>query len=276
MFRIIVEIAVALLVTTISSCISASALAATEGKGEGKPQMQFFSSGDVVFIHELGAVLMLRDKNIIVDMVNPPNQRSKEYQMVDVKKDDVIMMVNGKKATALADLKIAYDSASVGQEIKFGIRRGKNMMIATFAKADQSKIAQQQVMTFDSEAGGDIALGDGNKKVMKFGPGEGNIAIVSELALILSEVDSKVAVTGIMDSENSIIKQTGIGLNDVVTEIQSINVKSIKEFNEVYSKLKVGDEFSVVFQHDGKAVSAKATKTAPDERPMMIKTIKNK
>lgn len=280
MLKIIVEVIAAFVITSLATCGNTPAVAATETKAEtkseGKPQMHFFSSGDVVFIHELGAVIMLRDKAITVDMVNPPDQRAKEYQAVDIKKDDVVLMINGKKAAALADVKAAYDSAAVGQEVKLGIRRGKEMMIASFAKADQSKIAQQQVVAFETEAGGDVALGEGDKKVMKLGPGDGNLVIVSEMALILTEVDSKIAVTGIMDSENAVVKKTGIALNDILSEIQSIKVKTLKEFSEVYDKLKIGDEFTVLFQHGDKTVVAKTSKTAPDDRPMMIKTIKNK
>ena len=274
MLKIIVEVALAFLITSITTCSSVPALAANETKDAGKPQMQFFSAGDVVFINELGAVIMLRDKAIVVDMVNPPDQRSKEYQSVDLKKDDIVIMVNGKKAAALADIKAAYESASVGQEVKLGIRRGKEMMIAAFPKADKSKMAQQQVVAFDTEGGTEVVHGDGSKKVMKFGAGDGNITIVSELDLLLNEADSKVAIASVMNTENPLIKNAGIAPGDVLTAIETTKVAKLKDFVDAYEKLKVGDEYSVSFLHDGKTVTVKAKKAAEDNSPKMIRTIK--
>ncbi len=276
MLAIVLKFALALLFSALSSIFGLPAFAAEKGK----PEMHMFSADDVVFLNELGAIVMPRDKAFVIDMVNPAGQRAKEYQAVDLKKDDEIIMINGKKVTALADLKSAYEAVAVGQDVKLGIRRDKTMMIVSFPKGDTSKMQQQVVMAFDTKGGGDSLAaeswtGGGGKKVMRFDSGGGNIIMISELGLILNESDSKITIIGIQNDAPESVKDSKAIVGDVVSAIQATKVKSMKEFLDLYEKLAIGVEFSISIEHDGKVVEAKAVKTAKSDKPQVIKTIKN-
>jgi PDZ domain-containing secreted protein len=277
MLKIIMEIVVALLVSAASFWAGQQAFGATEGK----PQMRMFSSGDIVFLNELGAIIMPRDSAFVVDMVNQPDQRSKEYKSVDLRKDDIIIMINGKKAKALADLQTVYDSLAVGQDVKLGVMRGKDRMIISFVKADASKLPNRQVMAFSTEGNGDSVVtetihGDGvkGKKVMRFGPGEGNIAMVTELGLILNEADAKIKIVGIQNDAPASVKSSGVQTDDAVTMIDKSKVGSMKEFLAVYDKIKSGTEFTLAIDRGGKTVEVKGIKEDQSNQPQIIRTIK--
>jgi predicted metalloprotease with PDZ domain len=276
MFGILIKLFLALIFSGINAIIGQQAFAATEGK----PEIHTFSANDIVFINELGAIVKPRDKSFFVDMVSPGEQRGKEYQSVDLKKDDEILMINGKKVTALTDLKSAYDAVVVGQDVKFGIRRGKSMMIVSFPKADAAKMQQHAVYSINTEEGGDSLVtetieGGAGKKIMRFGPGGGNIAMLSELGVILEEADSKIKIIGLQDDAPKALKNSGATVGDVVVALQTTKVSSIKELQALYDKIETGKEFSLSIEHAGKVVETKAIKAAKSDRPQIIRTIKN-
>ena len=277
MLKIIAEIVMGLLLGLLSFWAGEQAYGATEGK----PQMRMFNSGDIVFLNELGAIVMPRDKVLVIDMVSPPEQRAKEYKLVDLKKDDEVIMINGKKAAALSDLRTAYDSLAAGQEVKLGIRRGKDMMIVSFVKADASKLPNRQVMAFSTEDGNDSVIteslhGDGvkGKKVMRFGPGGGNIAMIPEMGLILNEADAKIKVVGIQDDAPAGVKSSGVQTEDAVTMIDKSKVATVKDLLAIYDKIKPGTEFTLAIDRGGKTVEVKATKEDQSNQPQIIRTIK--
>lgn len=272
MLKILIEIALTFLISSASSLLGQQVFAATESK----PQMRMFTSGDVVFLPETGAVILLKDKTLIVDMVNPADQRSKEYQSIDLKQNDEVLMINGKKVVVLSDLKAAYDSLATGSDVKLGIRRGKDMMIVSFPKSDQAKSTQHRVMTFESSgAGDDVKAVENGKQVTSIHASDGDVAVVMELGMIVGELDSKVKVAGLIEGKESEVKNAGVLEGDIITAINSQKITSVNGLIAAYEKVAVGTEFTVSLDRNGKTVTVKAVKAATEDGPKMIKTIKN-
>ena len=69
-----------------------------------------------------------------------PAQRSKAYQQVDLRAEDRLLMVNGKKLTTTEQLVALLDSVAVGGNVQLGIRRDKDMKIVSYAKADPASL----------------------------------------------------------------------------------------------------------------------------------------
>lgn len=274
MMRILYEIGLTLLISFTTSLFSQQVFAASDGK----PQMRMFTSGEVVFLPETGAVIMLKDKALIIDMVSPSEQRSKEYQAIDLKQNDEVLMINGKKIAVLSDLKAAYDSLAAGKDVKLGIRRGKDMMIVSFPKADPSQMKQHRVMTFETDDAGAVSAGTENGQEIKaIHASDGNIAVVQELGMIIGELGGKVTVAGLIDAKNSVSKEAGVAEGDIVTAIMSQKITNIKDLTAAYDTISVGTEFTVSLDRKGKALTVKAIKAAPEDGPKMFKTtIKNK
>ncbi len=271
MMKILFEIALTLLISSVSSLLGQQVFAA-----EGKPQMRMFTSGDVVFLPETGAVILLKDKSIVIDMVNSADQRAKEYRSTDLRQNDEVLMINGKKIAVLSDLKAAYDSLAVGADVKLGIRRGKDMMIVSFPKSDQAKSTQHRVMTFETGgAGDDVKAVENGKQITSIHASDGDIAVVLELGLIVGELDSKVKVAGLLESKGSDVKSAGVLEGDIITAINSQKVTKVSDLTAAYEKVAVGSEFTVALDRNGKTVTVKAVKAAKEDGPKMIKSIKN-
>lgn len=269
MLKLLFEIVLTILISSASSLLGQQAFAATEGK----PQMRMFTSGDVVFMSELGAVILLKDKSLVIDVVNSAEQRAEVYKSVDLKQNDEVIMINGKKVTILTDLKAAYDSVAVGSDVKLGIKRGKDMMIVSFPKMDQSSMKNQRVMSFTTDGSGEASAGV-SEEIASIHASDGEVAIVMELGLIVGESGSKVKVAGLINNQGDESEAGGALEGDVITSIMAQKVTSIKELTEAYDKVEVGKEFSVTLDRNGKAVTIKAVKAAKQDGPTMFKTIK--
>lgn len=270
MLQVIAKILITAVFTIIGSLTSSSTFAAEDAK----PQIRTFKAGDVVFISELGAVIMPKGNVLVVDMVNPSDQRAKEYQKVDLRKDDEIIMINGKKAAAILDLSNAYNTVTIGQDVKLGVRRGTEMMIVSFPKADSKDLPGRRVMTFST--GDDSAAHDmTGMKMMKFDASGGDITLVDELGVILSEENSAVKVAGILSIDGQDSKSGSAKEGDKVTAVNDTKVTSLAEFNAAYDKIAVGKEFTVTVDQGGKAVSLKGTKSEKTGGRKVIKSSKN-
>lgn len=182
-------------------------------------------------------------------------------------------MINGKKVVILSDLKSAYDSISLGSDVKLGIKRGKDMMIVSFPKMDKSSLKNQRVMSFTTDGSGDAAAG-GAGEITSIQASDGEIAVVTELGLIVGESGSKLKVAGLISRQDDGNKESGASEGDIITAVMGQKVTSVKELTQAYDKIEIGKEFTVTLDRNGKPVTLKAVKAAKEESPTMFKTIK--
>lgn len=214
---------------------------------------------EVFFLQELGALIMQDEETIRIDFVAPADNRTKEYRSVDVESGDVIVMLNGKRVKSVKDLKASYEEAEVGEDIKFGMKRDKRMMIVTFPKADPEKMPQQQMMmvTMDADGESTISTTSGSEtRVIKMEAGSaGNLALL-ELGLLLGEDEESLIVTNILPHASKRLGGVDVAEGDVVKSIQGKSVTTLDKFADLYESIPVGDTVSLVFQHEGKEFSA--------------------
>jgi len=96
--------------------------------------------GEVFNFDELGAIVLLKDNKVMVEFVMPANGRNEKYKDVDIRKDDEILFVNGKKIKSTTELEKLYEETKIGDEIKLGIKREGELGLITFAKADEKSM----------------------------------------------------------------------------------------------------------------------------------------
>ena len=65
----------------------------TQGNQEPKRITRTLSMEDALIIREIGVVVVSKEKTLIVDIILGNN----DQQQADIKKDDIILMANGKK-----------------------------------------------------------------------------------------------------------------------------------------------------------------------------------
>src|ERR1039457_3079734 len=113
-----------------------------------KPEIKF-NSDDVYDLQEVGAFIISEKDRIKVQFVAPENRRLNAYQDVDLKKDDIIMMVNGKAVMKLNDLRETYDKLKVGKDFKLEIKRGGKLMTVSLKKADPKVLPPKRMAKKD-------------------------------------------------------------------------------------------------------------------------------
>jgi len=107
-------------------------------------QMMIKAEGDVFNLPELSAVIAKQDGNIVV-LATMAKMRAADYKEVDVKNNDQIFMVNGKKIKSVKELQEIYEGLSIGEEFKMALKRGENRQLASFVKADPEKLPKHKM-----------------------------------------------------------------------------------------------------------------------------------
>jgi len=211
-------------------------------------------SGEVFMLKELGAIISEGENGLAVLMVLPPEQRAKAYRDIDLQEGDVIMMFNGKRAKTSVQIEEAYDGLKIGDEIKLGIKRDKDMMIATLAKANPDDLpGQMKIMKSDScPASADMTLA-----------GVGLMLTKDNGKLIIDDV-----LVGLADKFTGPLPEKG----DVILKIQGTPISQPDQLSEIFDKIKTGEKVDMVLGRGDQEISTGFAK--PDctqGKPMIIR-----
>ena len=116
--------AVAAVLVAAVSCIAAvPAQGQQMQEPSGGARTMRFNANSVVFIRELGAIVALEQKALVVKMVAPKDRRAKEMADVDLQVNDEVGMANGTRVTTIKEFRSLYEKTPVGSEFKMGVRR---------------------------------------------------------------------------------------------------------------------------------------------------------
>ncbi len=206
-------------------------------------KFEFKSDKPMYMVRETGAVLVQEKDKLKIEMVLSPEQRPKGYADVDMKKDDMISMMNGKRVKTTDEAKVIYDGLKAGEDVKFGIMRGEQMLIASFKKADEKDLPQIKQM---------IVKGDG-----------GDIKPLPELGMILGFKNKKIEILDMMENADEVLKKHDLTEGDQIISLNGSSFSSLKEFSESYAKIKIGDKVDLKFSGGGKIKSISVKKPEP-------------
>jgi|ERR1041385_2989911 S1-C subfamily serine protease len=216
---------------------------------QGESGTMVTAEGEIFDIPEVASIITESKGNIVVENVLDVKMRPKEYESVDIKQGDVILMVNGKRVKTIAELKDTYASAEVGSAIKLGIQRNDEMMIASFAKADPEKLPKRRIVMRNG--------GDG---------GNENIMMLPYAGLIIGSKKDNVVIQGMIDNNTSVLKGADIKEGDIVTSINETKVSSFKDFSDTYKKIAVGEEVTIHTSRKEKELSFSFPKSESKEQ----------
>lgn len=202
-------------------------------------------NGKLTIIQGLGAIVIETDNNLKVDMTMPKDNLPKEYKDVDLKKNDQIIMCNGKRVKTVDDLNEILENAEVGASIELGIKRDKQMLIVAFPKADESAGGQMMMMT--TTIGGD---GADDVSVLNINGKEIKNAVLFASGLVVHEDEGvlKIATTLPMLKEN--IKGQMPSDGDEFVSLNDVAFSSANDLRDYYHGLKDGTELQVTLKND--------------------------
>ncbi len=260
MKRITLEIVMALLLSLLLGIILDQANAADDKR----PVMRMMKADDVFILQETGAVIVSADSALKIDLIAPPDQRTFEYRAVDMKRDDEILMLNGKKLTSIKDFKDSYESLAIGAEVKLGIRRDRQMMIVSFVKCDPEKLPKHQMRMGAPEGGG------GGASFVTLGGADGQMAAFPDLGVIVKADGDRVIVAHVLSNAAEVFQALSPKEGDEILELAGAKVASVGDFELRYGKIAVGDFVALTLKQGDGTKQIKIKKPAGTSAPMII------
>lgn len=255
--------------TTLALLFLISAAGAASAQ-EAHTRTMTLSPDEASILPGIGALVLLKDSALVVDMVPDPDQRPDKFREVDLKKGDVILMANGHRVKTAGELNEAIEAVEIGDPVKLGIKRDNAMLITSFERVDAP--GRQVVMTTTM---GEPGTAGSQRKVVRMGgpEGEDGTVLVLDGGLIIGRGTSgpePVVVALLPDAADKIegeMPQEG----DEIVSINGNLDTNISAFEEWYNSVPDGEKVNVVFKRDGKELKCSYTKAELKHGSMMIK-----
>lgn len=260
MKRITLEIVIALLLSLLLGMI----LDRTDAADDKRPIMRMMKPGDVFILQETGAVIVSADSNLKIDLIAPGDQRPEGYRAVDMKRDDEILMLNGKKLTSIKDLKDGYEALAIGAEVKLGIRRDRQLMIVSFVKCDPEKLPKREVRLSAPEGGG------GGASFVTLGGADGKVAAFPDLGIIVKADGDRVIVAHVLPNAKENFQALSLKEGDEILELAGTKVVSVGDFELRYGKIAVGDFVALTLKQGDGTKQIKIKKPVGTSAPLII------
>ncbi|MCP4580740.1 MAG: PDZ domain-containing protein [candidate division Zixibacteria bacterium] len=243
-----------LIMAVAVSAIAGNAIAADPDDHHGGMKVMTFEKGSVHFLNELGAMIVSEDGQLTVQMVSPSADRVKQYQTVDLRANDRILMLNGKKMTSIQDLDEGYRVIEVGEDVKFAIKRDDMMMITSFPKADLGDQSGTHTMVMQTTSDLPVCQSGDTKtttKTISFGGNAGEIMPVLDAGIILTEDGDKVKIMALLPNAAELFKDNSVRDGDIVLSLQDKDISSSAEFSDIFDQISIGDKVELRISRSG-------------------------
>lgn len=212
----------------------ASLLSFIPSKAQERRTMNFDASTSLM-LSEFQAMLVEEDGKIKVQVQMGTSDGSEDK----LEQGDLIIMMNGKRATNIATLRELYEAAPIDEEIKIGVRRGEEQFILRELKCNVPEGGQRMVMQMDF---GDDESGE-------------RPTIIPELGFMLSNANDKVTIQRLLDpllpTEFKKLELVGF----TITSINGKEPSNAEEAKEWIDKLDVGNEIVFIFSSPDDEIS---------------------
>ncbi len=227
-----------------------------------------FDDESAMIIPGLGALVEMDGDTLKVAMIPPAEQRPEAYREVDIQANDRILMANGKRLRVIADLRTLLDSLETGAAIKLGIARDGRMMMASFARADDSAPGGPMMIKKTVDGSGQMT-----QKVMSFGGHggiEGTVAVL-DAGLIIGPAEAGLKVVALLPHASERISGEMPAEGDLVISVNNNIETDIQAFQSTYDDIPDGDTVTVVFERDGERHTATYVKSPMTSGETIIK-----
>jgi len=202
-------------------------------------QMMRFDARNALVISEVGAVITFEGAKLSVRFVPPADRRPAGMDKVDIAQGDVVGMINGKRVSAIADLREAYEKTPVGGEVKIGLRRDDRPHIITFTKKDPK----------DQPQGMRIVRGDDHNE---------NEDMLPALGIAIRGENDRVSITETFANVTVNLKK-----GDVIVSLNGKAVKVVRDFSSEFDATEIGADLKIELLRAGEKVSV----TTPRPKP---------
>ncbi len=203
---------------------------------------------DIFMLPELGIVLSGENNTVKIANLLPSETRPEEYREIKLDQDDTILMVNKKRVKSASEIKNIYDSLDPESEVKMGIQRDGQMLMIAFKKMDLQKQDGKRVMIIQDKTPSDD-MGDNEQVVLK---GAENLIILAGEGLVLEENNNILTVFDVLPHAHTILGDTKIEPGCQLLSINDNTVNNKMDFDALYSKIKIGEQVTLLFKNKDK------------------------
>ncbi len=193
-------------------------------------QRMEFDASTSMMLQEFQAMLIFENDEISVRMRMGPGDAQEGVDQLE--QGDVILMMNGKRATNIETLRSIYDAVESDQEIKIGVRRGNERFILEAIKGDVPEGGPRMMMTFDTDDGPPPA-------------------IVPELGALLADRDGAVVLERVIPPmQPEELKAYEIE-GYTIKELNGEKPENAAQVRETLESMEIGAEISITLEKDG-------------------------
>jgi C-terminal processing protease CtpA/Prc len=104
-----------------------------------------FKTDGTFRIHEKQAYIIKDKDNFKVQFMAPENLQYPAYKNVDLRKDDIILSINGRSVKQSSDFNEEYDKVKPGKDIKLELKRNGKMLTISLKKANPNELPRKPV-----------------------------------------------------------------------------------------------------------------------------------
>jgi S1-C subfamily serine protease len=232
-----------------------------------------YDDDSVFMVREIGCLIKIENEKLVVNFMMDGDEPSKDQQDIDIKKGDIIAMMNGKRLKSKENFEEIFASIGEGEIVKMGIKRGQEMMIVSFDKpaAGSNQPSGMKMMVMDGPSGGEakstFTQDGGNVNINIEGDIEGMLPLL-ELGMILGE-DDGVKIIQILPNFTHIFPEGKFVSNDLVSAVNGNKIATTDEFQKAFSAVSSGDDITITIQRDGKTIEETFKK--PESKMKIIK-----
>lgn len=220
--------------------------------------------GEGFFMMQETGALVVQNKDVLkVDMLPPADARPKEYASVDLKVGDIILMVNGKKATSASQLEEMFKAIKPGEEVSLGIKREGGLRLVKFNRADESKLPKRQMMMMkrgDSGGEGEDQVQVQTRDGMREFSGKA-ARILPSSGLIIAIKDGGVAIIGVIPMAKEKIVGGEVKEGDMIVTANGKALSTTDELVDMMDGAAEGTKLELTIKRGGETFAVSITKT---------------
>lgn len=228
-------------------------------------QTMTFDASTSLILQEFTALLAVEDEEIKVRLQMSGNTNNEGGDRLET--GDVILMMNGKRASDIATLRELYESIEDGEELKIGVRRGEERFILRAEKGDvpEHTGGGRRVMTnFSTDASNASSNNEPSRSVISFDTDvEGATPVMAaELGSVLLDRDNKVVI----ERAIPMIMPEALKSEEIegytILSINGETYKTAQEAADALKEIEVGEEISLELEKDGEQIDLTFNKVA--------------
>lgn len=225
----------------VSVCMMLTVLTARPALSQQVQKMTFNAETNAILTE--ANVILNEEKGAVKVMMKINNTLPEGTPKVDLKRDDIVMGINGERIKTIKEFHALYDDLKPKTTIKLAVKRGDDLFFVSFPKIDPADLpggGKSITMT----SGG--AAGSGSHRTTstsQSGYDAGGYSV--------TEKDGRIVIVSLSPDKSTLLGDIDIEPGDCIQTLNGQKMTTLKEFFGSLSKLESGSSVVLEIERDG-------------------------